>query len=103
VDDLSRTKIPRHVFADFTSPFRWRRLSLPSYFSVKRENNMRRDNAIAVTATIIKIKWRKTMKKFQTSLKLGGALLMALTSLFALPDRSSAQGKRKNSFTAPPQ
>jgi hypothetical protein len=41
------------------------------------------------------------MKKFQMSLKLGGALLMALASLFPLPDRSSAQGNRKDSFTPP--
>jgi hypothetical protein len=78
-------------------------LSLSSYyFSVKGENNKRRNNAIVVTITTVKINRRKTMKKFQMSLKVGGALVMALASLFAPPAGPSVQGKMKNSGAAAP-
>ena len=42
------------------------------------------------------------MKMFQLSLKLGGALVMAITLLFALPSGPAVQGKGENSLTATP-
>ncbi|MBO0724404.1 MAG: hypothetical protein J2P52_02295 [Blastocatellia bacterium] len=43
---------------------------------------------------------RKIMKKFQMSLKVGGALVMTLASLFTPPAGPSVQAKMKNSLTA---
>jgi hypothetical protein len=45
---------------------------------------------------------RKPMKKSQISLKLGGALLLTLASLFALPAGPSVQANMKNSDAAAP-
>lgn len=42
------------------------------------------------------------MKKFQMALKLGGALVMAIASLFAPLAGPSVRGKVKNSLTAAP-